>query len=68
MDNARKYCLGSRVAPREPIPLRTMLFLDTWDAGVQNGQCQKLLLVIKGGAPNTHTSVHHGPENLFVDT
>ena len=34
----------------------------------QPGQCQKIVVGFSGGAPNTHTSAHHGPEKVLLDT
>ena len=72
MDNATKYCFGSGVALHAPIPLHStgqkMCF---WIPGMgvfEMDNAKKILFGFRGGAPNTHTSAHHGPENMFLDT
>ena len=108
--HAKKYVMGSRVAPQTPIPLHTtgqkrcfwipkMVVFETHHArknGVGSGVAPQTCIPLHtmgqkkisgylkwwclkhtmpkiccgfwGGAPNTHTSAHHGPEKLFLDT
>ena len=71
MDNAKKYCLGSGVAPQTPIPHHTMgqkrCF---WIPGIGVFKMDNVWFQgwFWGGTPNTHTSLHHGPEKVFLDT
>ena len=68
----QKTSWGSAVAPQTPIPLHTMgQKMCFWIPGMEvfeMDNAQKTLFRFWGGAPNTHTSAHHGPENVFLDT
>ena len=72
MDDAKKYCLGSGLAPKTPIPLHTIgqkrCFWIPGMAVFEMDSAKKILLGFWGGAPSTHTSAHHGPEKVFLDT
>ena len=72
MDNAKKHCLGSGVAPQTPLSLYSMgqqrCFWIPRMGVFELHNAKKILLGFWGGPPNTHTSVPHGPEKLFLDT
>ena len=64
LHNGKKYCLGSGVAPQTLIPLypigRQRCFWILRMGVFETGNAKN--------ASNTHTSAHHGPETVFLDT
>ena len=70
--NARKYSLGSGVVPQTPVPLHTMGQQKCfWIPGMgvfATDNAKKIVFGFRGGAPNTHTAAHPGPEKVFLDT
>ena len=71
LHNAKKYCLGTRVAPQTPIPL--------YPIGQQKCFWIPMMMVFElhnaknivgfwGGAPNPPTSVPYRPAKVFLDT
>ena len=58
------------MAPQTPIPLHIMgQKRSFWipRIGVFEMDNATKIVGVLGGAPNTHTSAHHGPEKEFLD-
>ena len=71
MHNATKILFGFWVAPQTPIHLRIMglkRFFWTPRVGVFEIDNATKIVGFWGGAPNTYTSAHHGPEKMLLDT
>ena len=72
LHNAKKYCLGSGVALQTPIPLypigQKRCFCVPGMGVFEMDDAEKMLFGFWGGAPNTHTTVAHGPTNMFLYT
>ena len=70
--HAKKYGMGSGVAPQTPIPLHIMgqkrcFWIPELEV-FETQHAKKTRHGFWGGAPNTHTFAHHGPEKVFLDT
>ena len=64
--------MGSGVAPQTHIPLHTTgqerCFWIPKMVVFETNHAKKICYGFWGGAPNTHTSAHLGPEKVLLDT
>ena len=72
MHNAKQYAVGSGVALQTPIPQDTtsqkLCFWIPRTGVFEMHNAKKKCCGFCGGAPNTHTTAHHKPETVFLDT